>query len=353
MRKELIYLSFLLMFFASCEERYSPDIDVVGGQLVVDAQITNNLSKCFVRLTKTQDFYGKQQAGVVSGASVDLIENTQILIHSIESSTGYFTFSKAPETGKKYSLRIKYDNNTYESEVVTMPPLPTILDAYSGDKVKRTYVTDAYGAPMARDTKGRDIYIDAPTTDALSYYRFSTRSIIKWIYSPPSGKGPGPPPPSVYGWQSYYANVNFNIAGPKTFSQSDGIKRHPLTWLAYDSKYYLFSDTLVFAGWILIVDQYGTSKGSYEYHEKMNSQFAADGSLFDPIQTQIYGNITCKTDPSKIVYGYFDLNSYKQYRYFTNVYYNENDTKLGQIFSYPNITDNGQSVGMPPTWWNL
>jgi len=351
MLKGLIYISFLVILFTSCEEYYTPHIDLIDGQLVVEAQITNNPSKNYVRLTKTRGFYDTQSTGTVSGANVELVEFNGKVIKGNESGAGYFNFDNVPVIGNSYKLRILFENETYESKLETMPPLPTILDAYSGNKVKIIYSADAYGTPVAYDTKGRDIYIDVPVTNAIAYYRLSTRSILQWLYIPPPPIGPAPPPPTHFCWQSYYQNGYFNIAGPKTFSQSDKIEKHPILWLAYDSKYYLFTDTLVSCGWILIVDQYGTSKGSFEFHEKLNSQFAADGSLFDPIQTQVYGNITCITDHAKIVYGYFDLNSYRQYRYYTNNYNEENGTKLRQIFRYPYIIDNGEILGSPPDWW--
>ena len=336
------------MLLASCEEYYTPIIDTVDDHLVVEALITNDLSKNYVRLTKTRGFYDKQAPVAVAKAIVQLVEKSGNFVNGTESSTGSFSFKSAPVTGNNYKLRIYYQNNTYESEMVTMPPLPTILNAYSESKTLTAYNTDAYGKPIASSQKGRNIYVDAPKTNALAYYRFSTRSTIEWIYAPP-GKG-GPPPPPLFGWETFFEK-NFNIAAPKTFSQSDTIKMHQLGWLAYDARYYLHSDTLVVSGWVLNVDQYGTSKGSYDFHEKMNSQFAADGSLFDPIQTQIYGNITCVTDPSIIVFGYFDLNSYRQYRYYTNLYAQEKDIKLRQIYRYPNIPDKGQIYDWPPEWW--
>jgi hypothetical protein len=249
-------------------------------------------------------------------------------------------------SGNSYKLRISYQNNIYESELVAMPSLPNIFSAYSGDKVKTTYQPDAYGAIMTVNVNGREIYIDAPATSALTYYRFSTRSIIEWVKPLPGN----PPPPPIFGWETFIETNNFNIAGPKAFSQSDTIKKHPMVWLANDSKYYLFTDSLVPQGWIIIVDQFGTSKGSYEFHEKINSQFGADGALFDPIQTQIYGNIKCKTDPTKTVYGYFDLNSYRQSRYFMKSYSSQ-DINLRQILRYPYIRDQWQTTIFPSEWW--
>jgi len=334
------------MLLTSCEEYYTPKIDALGDQLVVDALITNNVSKNYVRLTKTLGFYDQQAPPPAVGATVQLVDKKGVVFDGTETGTGSFIFGAIPAIGNSYKLRIKYQNNTYESEMITMPPLPTNFNVYCGGKAKTTYSPDAFGAIMTVNIPGSEIYMDVPATDALAYYRFNTRSIIEWVYNAPGG----PPPPPVFGWVSYTETDNFNIAGPKAFSQSDTIKKHPIVWLADDSRYYLFSDTLVSQGWILIVDQFGTSQRSYEFHEKMNSQFSADGTLFDPIQTQIIGNITCKTDHSKIVYGYFDLNSYQQFRYFMKPAPHL-DGNLRQILSYPYISNEGQATPYHPEWW--
>jgi hypothetical protein len=336
------------MLFAACEEYYTPKIDNLEGQLVVDALITNDITKNHVFLSKTLGFYNNRAPQAALNATVQLVDKEGITLIATESSPGSFFFKSVPVLGSSYKLRINYQNNIYESELVAMPSPPKIFKTYSGDKVKTTYKPDSYGAIMTINNPGRDIYIDAPATSTLTYYRFSTRSIIEWYYSPPTKFGP--PPPPIYGWESFIATDKFDIAGPKAFSQSDTIKKHQLVWLADDSKYYLFSDTLAPNGWIIIVDQFGTSKGSYEFHEKINRQFGADGALFDPIQTQIYGNIKCKTDLTKTVYGYFDLNSCRQYRYYVKSYSSQ-DINLRQILRYPYISNQGQTTIYPSEWW--
>ena len=349
MRKKLLYLFFWLLLLASCEEYYKPAIDQIEGQLVIEAFITNDQSRNFVRLTKTRNFYSVQPSQVVSGARVELIEINGKITQGIEISSGNFTFNTLPVIGKNYKLRVLLLRDIYESEVVSMPPLPSIVGFYTGHIVEKVYVTDGYGSPHAFDVPQREIYIDAPVSDKLSHYRFSTRTILEWIYNPPSITGP--PPPSIYGWQSFYQNEKFNLAGPKKFSQTEKIEKYPLLKLYYNASAYLQTDTLFSNGWIIIIDQFGTSEGSYEFHKNLNSQFAADGSLFDPVQTQIFGNITCTSDPSKIVFGYFDLNSYRQYRYYLYISNSIGPGIPRQIFRYPIIPDTGKTVGMPPDWW--
>src|SRR5665648_11373 len=349
MNKRLIYFYLLIFLLSSCEEKYIPRIDNIEGQLVVEAQITNDTTKNFVHLTKTTSFYDKQNSAVVTGASVDLIEINGRTIHGKVNGPGFFTFSSVPLSGKNYKLRIIIQNYTYESEVVTMPPIPSILSFYTGHIERKEYLTDGYGVPMAYQVKEREIYIDAPMTAELSNYRFNTRAVLEWSWYPASVFGP--PPPAHFGWQAHYPNSDFNIAGPKKFSQTGKIEKHPIMTLPYNAKELFLKPDSVMNGWIMIIDQYGTSNGSYEYHEKLNSQFAADGSLFDPIQTQIYGNITCISDPSKIVFGYFDLNSYRQYRYYLYISNPNAAVIQRQIFNYPLITEEGDVKFTPPVWW--
>ena len=353
MLKRLTYFQFLVILLASCEEYYSPKMDNVNGYLVVDALITNDLSKNYVRLSTTRSYYDKQEPSVILYATVELVDKNGVIFEGADNGAGSFIFKTVPEIGNSYKLRIYYQNFAYESEMVTMPPLPEILNASLVEKVKKEYWSDIYGVVTPTSFPGNDICIDAPVKDSLSYYRFSTRSVLEWTISTLV------PPKQIFGWSSFYP-TNFNIAGPKTFSQaSDKIEKHPLVWLANESKYFLHSDSMVSNGWILIVDQYGTSKRSFDYHEKLNGQFAADGRLFDPVPDQIYGNIRCLSDSTKKVYGYFDLNSYRQYRYFLRSYIKYNGANLRQLLTYPYIIDFGRTDRLncpnppcpPPDWW--
>ena len=349
MLKNLIYLSILVIALASCEEVYTPKMDAIDGQLVVDAQITNDPSQNYVRLTKTSAFYSVQPAKPVTGAKVELVQVSGPVTTAYESGTGSFYFNSTPIIGKSYKLRITILQDIYESDIATMPPLPSLSNFYTGHKVEKQYRTNSTGTPSEYIQEGREIYVDAPVTSSLSHYRFASRSVMEWVYTPPEVAGP--PPPQINGWNSFYYNSEFNIAGPKMYSQSGNIVKHPLFTLSYRIADYLQTDTVVQKGWILIIDQFGISGGSYDFHAKLNSQFAADGSLFDPVQTQIFGNITCKNDASKIVFGYFDLNSYRQYRYYITLGGKLNTSIPRQILRYPSIPDSGQTKGVTPSWW--
>jgi len=351
MRKGLINIVLIVFILTSCEEYYKPAINVVPSLFVVDAHLSNDPKSNYVKLSMTSDFYSLAASDWVTGANVKLIEDGNHIIAGYEQITGNYTFVELPVSGKTYQIRITYKGDIYESNTVIMPPLPRIDSLYTKDKLVNGYLTDSYGAVSPIETPSRDICIDAPITSTLEYYRFSNRAVLQWVYVPQSSSGP--PPPPWFGWKSVHDNGLFNLAGPKNFSVSADVHQHSLMTLAYNVQNYLDSASQTAMGWILIIDQYGITKESYDFHRKLNQQFSAEGVLFDPVQTQIYGNIHCVTSPDKIVLGFFDLNSYRQYRYY--LYLGTGPDNKGvqrRLNRYPDIPEEGyHEDGTRPDFW--
>jgi hypothetical protein len=341
MQKELYYIASLAVLFVSCEEYYKPEMKKVQALMVVESLVTNDPKQNYVKLTKSLDFYSTDQAEEIEGAKVELIESEGSSLTGIESSTGNFTFSNIPIPGKTYYLRIFWGNDTYESEKVVMPPLPTIDTLYTKHVISQSYRNEIYGPPILVETPGREVCIDAPVTPELEYYRFNWRAVLQWVSKP------------YYGWTSKYDNGIFNIAGSKDFSLSAKITQHPVLFLQYDTQDFL-DPSQTPLGWIVIVDQYGIQKESYDFYETLNKQISAEGNLFDPVLTQVNGNIHCTNDTSKVVAGFFDLNSYRQYRYFLRIGMRinvENYAIQRRINRYPDIPYYGSVFGGRPEFW--
>jgi len=346
-----------LFLLVSCEDIYKPDLEIVPGILVVESQLTNEPTKNFVRLSKSNEFYNTNQQEKITGARVDLVQVTGTNIRPVETifkltenGAGNYIFQNTPIPGNRYKLRITVGTDIYESNLELMPPIPVIDSLYTRFKLEKSYRTDASGPPTLVETPGHEIYIDAPITQALQYYRFNWRTILQWTYYPVVLSGP--PQPSYLGWLSRYQDGLFNLAGIKQFSISSHVTKHPILSLPYNVEAYLDSSSQVGCGWIVILDQYGISKDSYIYHENLNKQISAEGNLFDPLLAQVYGNFRCKNDDSKMVLGYFDLNSYRQHRYYLNLGVNEKSKVVKhQIKKYPDIPDRGYVRGIPPVFW--
>lgn len=364
MRNKQPYLLIFLLFMISCEKYYNPTIDSVSGQFVVDATITNDPARNDVHLSRTRSFYDRLSVIEVSGATVTLNELNGKVIKATESSSGHYTFPSVPESGKQYFLRIVVQNTTYESKAVTMPPVPNVSKAYTNHVFYTINENSGESTPRTYTREGREVDVDIPVTSALSYYRFSVRSTIQWSYS----KVEGSLFPDSYGWYSYQNNEKFHLVGPKDQTQPGMIIKHPMLLIDYSPLLYFHSSrrTLIDHGWILMFEQYGISKESYDFHQQLNDQFAATGSLFDPIQTQVYGNILCKSNPKEIVYGFFDLYSVRELRYYLKLPTPPLAITFREIHRYPVIPFDGEIFQelptdanpnpdplQPPDWWEL
>ncbi len=339
-----------VLLFASCEEYYTPDLDNAESMLVVESMLTNDISKNFVKLSKTKDFYSTDPDEVITDAKVDLLESGSNTITAIQEANGYFTFSKVAVPGKTYTLRIYYDNQTYESDPVVMPAIPTIDSLYTEHRIDKTYSTDAYGVPFEVENPVRDVRVDVPISAQVKYFRFTWRAVLEWIYLPPMNPFKVIPP--YYGWKSKYDIGNFNITGQGNYTGSSDIKNHTILSLSYDTRQYLDSTSQDFYGWIVMIDQFGITKDSYDFYDAIDKQFAADGNLFDPILAQIPTNLYCKTDKTKKVVGFFNVNSYHEHRYFirTGSAYG-GEVIQRKINRYPDIPDNGYLIGEYPSFW--
>ncbi|HEY3370929.1 MAG TPA: DUF4249 family protein [Prolixibacteraceae bacterium] len=382
--KQRTYIFFIgvvlsLVILVSCEEYYTPALEEVPRVMVVDSRITNDPLQNFLHISKARTFYSTSAVEWVSGALVELVQDNFHVVKAREDAPGDYVFPSTPVPGLRYKLRITYSKDIYESEYIVMPPIPAIDSLYTRDEIAKVYKTNAYNVPELFDKPGRQIYIDAPVTPELQYYRFNYRAVMQWVFNPmtaydsisPVIHARNPRQPVLksawtlpipigedtsnhilYGWVSRFDKGLFNLAGPKEFSASGGIAKHPIVLLAYNPAEYLDSITEEPRNWIFILDQYGIPKASYDFHEKLNRQFSSDGSLFDPVMTQVFGNVKCITDPEKIVLGFFDLTSHRQYRYYLNVGTGLDRTvilrPLDQFFDIP---DRGFTRDEPPIFW--
>lgn len=339
-----------LVFLASCEELYFPKLESMPGLLVVESHITNDPKMNYVKISTTNGFYENITNTSLAGISVKLIEIGGKTITAVDNGKGVFKFLETSKPGKDYQLKISYQKDIYESDTVRMPSLPSIDDVYSLYKISKTYRTDAFGPPVLIETPGREIYIDAPITQTLQYYRFNWRAVLLWGITPPPT--PLGYPPATYGWNSLYDRDLINLAGQKRFSDATQIKKHPILSIPYDYRIYLDSEGKNENGWIIIIDQYGIAKNSFDFYEEFNKQLTAEGHLFDPVLTQINGNIYCTSDPAKKALGYFEVNSYRQHRFYFNLWgIDQGKVILRQINRYPDIPNEGQVIRNPPEFW--
>ena len=332
MRKKLLYIILGLLSLTSCEEYYEPAIDAGTSVLVVESLLTNDQAQNFVKLSYSSSFYNSKIAMQVSGASTEIINEKNESFPGTETNDGYFLFDFSPVSGEKYKLRITLDSEIYESDFEMMPSLPSLDSVYSEPKTKYIYQRNNSGAPTVISMEGREIRVDATATEQKAYYLFTRRTITETLEEP-----------SFYVWHSSYSTGAFNTAGSKVYGNSTKVEKHPITFFGTTGG--------MPVGWILFINQYSITRNAYDFMQQVNDQLAAEGRLFDPLYTQITGNIKCISDSSKAVVGLFDLRSYKQYRYFFKFYQYEQKMYQHQIETFYDIPDSGKVEAPQPEFW--
>jgi hypothetical protein len=66
----------------------------------------------------------------------------------------------------------------------------------------------------------------------------------------------------------------------------------------------------------ILVKQYAQTKEAYEYAETLKKNTENIGTLFDPLPTQLSGNIKCLTAPEEPVIGFITVSSVQEKRIF-------------------------------------
>jgi hypothetical protein len=60
---------------------------------------------------------------------------------------------------------------------------------------------------------------------------------------------------------------------------------------------------------IISIKRYRLNQEAFLFYSNINSLLSAQGKIFDPVAFQLKGNITCKNNPAKTAFGYFEASS--------------------------------------------
>jgi len=351
--KRFVYISILILTLGSCEEIYTPDLEEVDDYLVVEAIFLANRSRNTVYLHRSAGFnVSKPEYEPVSGAIVYLNDEDGNFYECLEGDPGEYNIELVMDKKKTYSLLIKAGRDIYRSENETVPDIPVTDSVYS-DYITKISTTGAVNSTEdIISTYGIQIYSDMNYKGDLNHYRFYGRKILQYYdhYDTIIPPEPEPERRLIYGWKSLYPTGSFNIAGPPKYSTEKNITRHPLEFFPDDYNKFI-ADTQLFAGWIYIIYQYGLNEKTYKNYEDLNSQLNAEGKIFDPVYVQTTGNITCSSDPEKVVLGSFEISTFTEHRYFLQYYKDANNFSMRSIPYYHEIPEQGYIRDTVPEFW--
>lgn len=350
MKKILVIGIMIAVWLASCEDIYNPEMDAMEDLLVVEANLVFGQSNNRVKLYKTINFNASNTSfPPVNGAIVMLINHLGESITLTEAGkTGIYEFSGPLDQDKSYKLYIRHEGEIIESDFQEIPKWPEIDSVYTEHTEKLIVVgTDASSGKLRKEP-GAMVYVDIADKGDVTHYRFTHRKIVQYVYpfTPPGRPDPG----TMYAWMSMRPREMFNIAAPSEYSISTDIKKHHLIFLEQSFSVFIPEVTTSFIGWIYISHQYAISEQTYQYYKDLNSQLTAEGKLFDPLYTQARGNISCITDPKKIILGNFEISTVREHRFYVQPMSN-NNYFIKRIHNFWYIPDEGKSFDQQPVWW--
>lgn len=349
--KRLIYILMIIALIISCEEIYHPDIDDVDPLLVVEAIFSADEEVNSIYLYQTQNFNNPDATYPrISGATVSVIDDAGTTYNCAETSTGIYTMYGKLDPGRSYHLFIETDGEQYISNQQAVPGKP-VLDSVYADRAYKVSVTGtANSSENVKREYGVQMYSDMFQKESVNHYRFYGRKVLQYVDTYDTVIMGMPQTLPIFIWKSIYPRGIFNIAGPPQYSVEKNIIQHPLEFFENTYTKYM-PDTMSFAGWIYIIDQYGINEDSYYFYEDMNGQLGAEGRIFDPVYAQLEGNITCESDPQKVVLGNFEITTYTESRYFIIYSSVLEDFEIKEIEYFYDIPLSGYIKDIRPDFW--
>jgi hypothetical protein len=337
LRTVILILTIITGLMTSCSKVYDPHVDASQNVLVVDGRITTKTDAYHVVLTYAKPFNSSEKDTPVSGAIVYVTDDLGNSFKFNERDKGDYVSDSLQFTGQPghiYRLHIVTpDGAEYESDPQKIFPKvdpdnvyaefdnEEILDSYSGLKV------NTHGADILVDISNHsDTFPRFRITSNLvtQYYYYETISIdihTKYIFE-------------FYCWQTINANTNIDMTGGEYFLNSASIKKFPVCFLddnnniwavIYDCKVNMAdtTGTALAAGYqsyeinhrILYLNQYTISNDTYLYYKSLNEQMQSEGKLFDPVASQLTGNIKCISDLEKKAIGFFEASAVSSSEY--------------------------------------
>lgn len=339
----VILIITVFVFFAACKDLYDPDVHSKKPALVIDGIMTNHARQLSVRVSETVPYDSTYRLIPVRRASVFVYDDLQNMTALYEEGFGVYKNDFAfCIPGRQYMLKVvTQEGKAYESTFQSLP-VNYRQDTVYTEKIDRpVYVPDAYGDFFVTREKGIEAYVDlSSSNNQFPKCRYDVKATV--LYSISLGTS------TLYCWKSFNPNLKISVSETK-FEKSVGkVQKQTLCFLNMDINRYDGREGAIITSMLLTVNKYSLSDAAHHFYTKMNEQLVASGKIFDPVPSQLHGNMKCTNSPENLVVGFFEVSYAEKFYYRCNVYNNPVDIDLKEGF--PNFTNEGEAQ-MPPDFW--
>ncbi|MEZ4774635.1 MAG: DUF4249 domain-containing protein [Bacteroidia bacterium] len=313
MSRPFIYMLLgLNLWLSACVEPFNPDIKNYENALVVEGHMLEGKNPARVILSRTFAF-DEDKPEYISGAIVYIRDDKGKEHRLVAKGNGVYesdTTVVRGEPGRSYQLVIETaDGKSYESTWQFMKKGAAIE---SINPRFETYVT-GFDTLM-----GMQLYLNTSSSDQNSrFYRWEFEET--WMFRVPypargywdiANKQPVFVEPDSIRRTCYKSEKSVDIILNTTEGLAeDKIVDYPFLYISTET------DRLTLK-YSILLKQYTLSEEAYDYWRVTKEINQELGTLFDPIPTDITGNIQNVDDPDEPVIGYFSADGFSQKRIF-------------------------------------
>lgn len=301
-RRQVLYGA-LLLLVGSCVDPYRPpQIEAPNQYLVVDGFLNGGAGNSVIKLSRTQNLSTTTRPAAEAKATIRVEGGTGEAYSFIESAAGTYTLGAATlPVGRVYRVRIRTTaGGEYLSDPITIKQTPKI---------------DSISWSIRND--GLQIYVNThDATNKTRYYRWEYEDTyeIRTPYASPydyvNGQLVARTSPAVdHCWRTQASTAI--LLGTSARLTQDVLKQAPLLFIPGSSP-------KLWIKYSLLVKQYAQSPEAYAYWENLQKTTEQLGGLFDPLPSQVSGNIHSVTNPAEPVLGFLDGFTAEQVRVFIN-----------------------------------
>jgi len=330
LRTVILILIIITGLSTSCSRVYDPHVHIAGKVLVVNGIITNKTDGYHVGLTYAMPFNSDEKGSPASSASVYVTDDLGNSYKFNERNKGDYVSDSLQftgQTGHTYRLHITTTDGTeYESDP------QKILPEVSPDNVYAEFDNQEIfngTTGLKVNTHGASIFIDIRNqSDTVPRFRIASNLVMQYYYYKTIPVIRDRYIFEFYCWQTINANANIDLTGGEYSINSASVKKFPACFL--DDNIYVWAiiynclvnlaDTTGSAiedGYkfydikhrILYLNTYTLNSETYLYYKSLDEQMQSEGKLFDPVASQLTGNIKCITDPEKKAIGFFEASA--------------------------------------------
>ena len=350
--RSILLLAVSTVFLFACQELYLEDtIDSSQKIPVIQGAISDQPGPYRVALSWAKPFNSESfKTDGIQGAKVYIQDDAGNSEKLTEAANGeYYTSAQGIKgiLGRTYHVHIQFpDGNIYESVPARLEQ-PVMIDSLYAETGEYVFgYTSINNQFIKKVYQGLHIYADIKIkSNEIKYIKLD--NFIIWQTESI--------PRTMSEKIKYFRNIFYSDDLPsiRESIQLDDYQVIKKQQIAFVYNYLVDSmATLGYRndGWIVCPTVKTISAEVYNYYQDVYQQLGAGFQIFDPIPSQIIGNVTCTSNPEQIVNGIFDVSAKtKLYKAF---YWSPSSNGIkSKTVDDPGPIKNTVHTGVQPTYW--